>query len=64
MRDPRAFWLILTNILLGAAVLVLILGVLTGVLCEAVAKWRKRHAISAELDRDIERLFHARDRER
>lgn len=58
MHDPRAFWLILTNILLGAAVLILILGVLTGVLCEAVAKWRRRRGVSAELDDDMRRLFH------
>lgn len=62
MHDPRAFWLILCNILLGAAVLILILAVLTGVLGDAVARWRSHRAVSAELDRDIGRLFHDQDR--
>ena len=57
MSDPKTFWLVVTNIALGAALLVLILGVVTGVLCEIVVKLKKRHAASAELDRDMQRMF-------
>ena len=57
MRDPRTFWLTVTNIVLGAAVVVLMLGVLTGALCEFVVKLKKRHAAWAELDRDMQRMF-------
>ena len=57
MSDPRTFWLVVTNIALGAAVVVFILGVVTGVLCELVVKLKKRHAASAELDRDMQRMF-------
>ena len=57
MNDPRTFWLVVTNIALGAAVVVLILGVVTGALCELVVKLKKRHAASVELDRDMHRMF-------
>ena len=57
MSDPRTFWLTVTNIVLGAAVVALILGVLTGALCEFVLKLKKRHAALAELDRDMQRMF-------
>ena len=57
MSDPRVFWLVLTNVVLGAAVVVVILGIATGVLCELVAKVKRRHAAWAELDRDMQRLF-------
>jgi hypothetical protein len=45
MHDPRTFWLTVTNIALGAALLLLILGLVTGVLCEFIAKLRRRHEI-------------------
>jgi hypothetical protein len=57
MSDSRTFWLVVTNIALGAALVVLILGVVTGVLCELVVKLKKRHAAQAELDRDMQRMF-------
>src|ERR1035437_8459596 len=38
MSDSRTFWLVVTHIALGAALVVLILGVVTGVLCELVVK--------------------------
>jgi hypothetical protein len=59
MSDPRTFWLVVTNIALGVAVVVLILGVVTGVLCELVVKLRKRHTAWSELDRDMQRMFGA-----
>ena len=59
MSDPKTFWLVVTNIALGAALVVLILGVVTGVLCELVVKLKKRHAAGAELDRDMRRMFGA-----
>jgi hypothetical protein len=57
MSDPRTFWLVLTNIALGVAVVVLILAVVTGTLCELILKLKKRHAAGAELDRDMHRMF-------
>jgi hypothetical protein len=57
MSDPRTFWLVVTNVVLGAAVMIFILGVLTGALCEFVVKLKKRHAAWAELDRDMKRMF-------
>jgi hypothetical protein len=57
MDDPRTFWLTVTNVVLGLAVLLLILGVLTGVLCDYVAQLRKRRALLRDLDRDMHRLF-------
>ena len=57
MSDPRALWLIVTNVVLGAAVVVVILGIATGALCELVTKLKKRHAAWAELDRDMLRMF-------
>ncbi len=64
MSDPRTFWLVVTNIVLGAAVVLLILGLATGVLCELVVKLKKRHAAWTELDRDMQHMFGVRDRKR
>jgi multisubunit Na+/H+ antiporter MnhC subunit len=58
MSDPRTFWLIVTNIVLGLAVVVLVLGVLTGVVCEFAARLSRRHTMSDELDEDMRRMFH------
>lgn len=58
MSDPRTFWLTLTNITLGLAVVLLILGVVTGILCEFVAKLRRRHAAWHQLDDEMRRMFH------
>jgi len=58
MDDPRTFWLTVTNIALGLAVVLLIGGVVTGMLCDFVAKLRKRHAVEDELDKELHRLFH------
>jgi hypothetical protein len=58
MNDPKTFWLTVTNVLLGLAVVVLILGVVTGVLCDFVTTLRKRRSMVNEMDREIWRLFH------
>lgn len=52
------FWLILTNILLGLAVVVLVFGAVSGILCETIARLRRRRKLSSELDEDMRRLFH------
>jgi hypothetical protein len=57
MKDPRTIFLVVTNIVLGAAVLLLILGVVTGTLCELVVKLKRRHDAEAELDRDMHHMF-------
>lgn len=62
MDDPRTFWLTVTNIALGLALVLLIAGVATGVLCDFVAALRKRHSMMDEMDRDLWRLFHDRHR--
>jgi len=59
----ETFWLTVANIVLAAAVIAAVAGVATGVLCELVGKWKKRHAEYAELDRDMKELFpHSRPR--
>jgi len=58
MNDPKTFWLTVTNVLLGLAVVVLILGVVTGVLCDFVTTLRRRRSMVNEMDREIWRLFH------
>ncbi len=57
MHDPRTFWLIVTNIALGLALVLMILGVLTGIACNFVSNLRKRSASLKELDREMRRLF-------
>jgi len=59
MDDPRTFWLIVTNVILGLAVVLAVLGVVTGTLCELVAHWKKRRDVGAELDRDMRHFFGA-----
>jgi hypothetical protein len=57
MHDPRTFWLTVTNIILGLAVVLAIAGVLTGTLCDMVANWKKHRGLDSELDRDMRHLF-------
>jgi len=57
MRDPRSFWLTMTNIVLGVAVFVLLAGVVTVVLCDLIARLRQRRKVSHELDEDMRRMF-------
>ncbi len=58
IRDPRTFWLTVTNIALGLALLVLIVSLVTGTVCDFVAKLRKRRAIRHEIEEDFRHLFH------
>jgi hypothetical protein len=62
MHDPRTFWLTLTNIVLGLAVVALTFGVFTGIICEGVARFRERRRVSHELDGDMRRMFHGSGR--
>ena len=57
MNDPRTFWLVVTNVALAVVLVLLIVAVLTGVLCETVSKRRRRHAMQAEIDRDMRTWF-------
>lgn len=57
MSDPKTFWLVVTNIALGLALLVLILGIACGALCDFLAKLKQRRVMMAELDRDLHHLF-------
>jgi hypothetical protein len=60
MHDPRTFWLVVTNLALGAAIVLLIAGLVTGILCDFIAGLRRRHSLSNELDRDMHRMFHGK----
>ncbi|HTS60633.1 MAG TPA: hypothetical protein VMH28_01340 [Candidatus Acidoferrales bacterium] len=55
--DARTFWLIVTNIVLGAAVLLVTIGVATEVLCEWVGRLRKKHSVEHEIERDMHSFF-------
>ena len=57
MKDPRTIYLVVTNIVLGAAVVLLILAVATGTLCDFIVKLKRRHDAEAELDQDMHRMF-------
>ena len=57
MSDPRTIFLVVTNIVLGVAVVLLVLGVVTGTLCDLIVALKRRHAAWAELDRDMHRMF-------
>jgi hypothetical protein len=58
MHDPRTFWLTVTNIALGVALVLLILGILTGSVCDLVARLKRRHTLSDDIDREMHRMFH------
>jgi len=58
MHDPRTFWLVLTNVALGAALVVLIGIAAGGILCEFISRLRKRNHWRKQIDRDIQRWFH------
>ena len=60
MNGPDTFWLTVTNIALGAIVLILILTVVTGVVCDCVARIRARCKAVHSLDRELRDLFHPR----
>ena len=58
MHDPRTLLLTITNIALGLAAVLLVLGVVAAVLCEFVARLRRRHTLEHQMDRELQHLFH------
>jgi len=57
MGDSSHFWLDVTNIVLAAVVLACVLATLFAAAWEIAARVKRRRALSAELDRDMRRLF-------
>ena len=57
MHETRTVWLIVTNAVLGLLVILAIAGLATGVLCDTVARIRKRRRAEAEMDRDLREIF-------
>ena len=55
--DSKTFWLNVTNIVLGAFVVICFLVVATGLVCEVLEGPRKRVSYRAELDRDMHEMF-------
>lgn len=53
----QTFWLTVTNIVLGLAVVLLTLGVCCGVLCEFVGRIKRRREMRRELDRELRQLL-------
>ena len=58
MDDPRTYLLTVTNIALGAVVVVLILTVVGGALWDWMSRLTKRVRVGQEIDRDMRRWFH------
>ncbi|MFN7998729.1 MAG: hypothetical protein U0Q18_34215 [Bryobacteraceae bacterium] len=54
--DPDTYWLTVTNIALGAIVLICFAVAVGGVAHEFVSRFRKRRRIEAEIDRDMRLL--------
>ena len=50
MHDTKTFWLTVTNIVLGLALMLLLLGLATGILCDYISVIRKRRALYREID--------------
>ncbi len=57
MLTSDAFWLTLTNILLGAGVAICILIAVLGEICQALLGVKKRRFYRAELDHDMQEMF-------
>jgi hypothetical protein len=56
MDYPDAFWLTVTNIVLGLAVALALLALVNDLGREALAKRRKRRAAMDEIDRDLQQF--------
>jgi len=54
--DPDSTWLTITNIILGAVVILCVAIMLGGIAHEFISRARKRRRIDAELDRDMRLL--------
>jgi len=57
MAQPDTFWLTLTNIVVGAVVLLFFVIIGLGALCGALSELRKRRLADAELTRDMHEMF-------
>ena len=57
MGYPDAFWLTVTNIVLGLAVALALLALVNDLGREALAKRKKRRAAMKEIDRDLRQLL-------
>jgi hypothetical protein len=57
MLLPNTRWLTLTNVLLGVVVVLCLLLVAVGVLCDVISKLRRFRSYERELDRDMEKAF-------
>jgi len=54
--DPETHWLVFTNLVLGLVVVICAAVMLAGVAHELILRWRKRHLLEAEIDRDMREL--------
>jgi hypothetical protein len=59
MARPDTFWLTLTNIVLGALVILCVLVTALALLCEILSKQRKKRSYGAELNHDMHEMFAA-----
>lgn len=59
MVRPDTFWLTLTNIVLGALVVLCFLVIALGTLCETLSKRKKQRSFESELDHDMQEMFAA-----
>ena len=57
MAKADSFWLTLTNIVLGAVVVLCVLMVALGGLCETLSNLKKRRSYTAELNHDMHEIF-------
>ena len=57
MGYPDAFWLTVTNIVLGLAVALALLALVNDLGREVLAKRKKRRAAMKEIDRDLRQLL-------
>lgn len=57
MDYPDAFWLTVTNIVLGLAVTMALLALVNDLGREVLAKRKKRRALMDEIDRDLRHLL-------
>jgi hypothetical protein len=64
MDDPKTFWLIAVNALLGLAVLACLIATAFAILHDVVVSVKKRHGVWNELDRDMRRMFGVSHRRR
>lgn len=55
--DPETTWLNITNILLGAVVVLCAAIMLGGIAYELISRVRKRRRIEAEIDGDVKAMF-------